>query len=365
MMLPSDHLYGKAAQKGVPLGGAFELSPVCNFKCKMCYVRKSLSQIHEEGKSLIPRREWEQIAAECREAGTLYLLLTGGEPFLYPEFPQLYETLHRMGFLLSINTNGTLIDKETLQWLKKIAPTRINMTLYGASRASYGRICGQEEGYDRAMEALRLLTEAKIPVVINASMIPENGEDLEKILEIGKSYGLNTRLSTYMFPPVRRDREESDSRFTPETAAEMFLRKCKAQFTPEKLQEMFLKEQQREENGENWGSQEEHMQCRAGRSSFWLSWEGKMVACGLFPEPLETEPFREGFYPAWQRLTKAVRQMQVLEECRDCPRRRICNPCAATVHAECGDVNGKPDYLCKMAQCIYEEMCAYLKGVKP
>ena len=77
-MILSDYLYRKASQQKVPLMGTFELSPVCNFACKMCYVRKTMQQISREGKSLIPWEKWLDLAKQCREAGTLYLLLTGG-----------------------------------------------------------------------------------------------------------------------------------------------------------------------------------------------------------------------------------------------------------------------------------------------
>ena len=42
--------------------------------------------------------EWLKLAQEAKEAGMLFLLLTGGEPFLYPEFWELYGELKEMGF---------------------------------------------------------------------------------------------------------------------------------------------------------------------------------------------------------------------------------------------------------------------------
>ena len=358
----SDYLYQKASVNKIPLGGTLELSPVCNFRCKMCYVRKTPAQLQQEGKQLIPAEKWLSLAQKLREAGTLYLLLTGGEPFVYPNFRELFQSLHRMGFLLSVNTNASMIDAETMKWLKETAPTRMNITLYGASRETYGRICGNEDGYDRTVQAIHYLKEAGIPIVMNASMIPENEVDLEKLYEFGRSLDINTRISTYMFPPVRREREASDSRFTPQEAAKMFLRRSKCQFSPKALEEMFRKQQAG--GDEDWGTSEECMHCRAGRSSFFISWEGKMTACGLFPFPLVTDPFEKPFAQCWSELTEQVRTVPVLKQCRNCPLRQICCPCAATVHAECGDVNGKAEYLCQMAKCISEEMSAYLKEVQ-
>ncbi len=357
----ADYLHRKASVNAVPLSGVFELSPVCNFNCKMCYVRMTPQQIAAEGKSLIDWQQWLELAKQCRDAGTLYLLLTGGEPFLYPNFRKLYEALHEMGFLLSINSNASLIDEETMQWLKSFAPSRMNVTLYGASRKTYRRICGNPDGYDRAERAIRWMKEAGIPVVINASMIPENAEDIEAIIKFGHGLGLNTRVSTYMFPPVRREKENTDSRFTPEVAAKMFMRRSKCQFSPEALCKMFR--EQENKGFEGWGQTQEHMNCRAGRSSYWISWNGAMTACGLFDFPIIKYPFNEPFLQCWRELTALVRTTPVLEQCTNCDLRQICNPCAATVHAECGDVNGKAEYLCEMARLTKQEIKAYLSEV--
>ena len=56
--------------------------------------------------------EWIKLAHQMKDAGTLFLLLTGGEPLLFPGFKEVYIELQKMGMILTINTNGTLIDEE-------------------------------------------------------------------------------------------------------------------------------------------------------------------------------------------------------------------------------------------------------------
>lgn len=364
----SDYLYSKASRNRIPLHGTFELSPVCNFSCKMCYVRKTPGQIAGEGKRLKDWTEWLDLARQCREAGMLYLLLTGGEPFLYPNFRKLYTELHKMGFLVSINTNGSMIDEETVAWLKEYAPSRINLTVYGSSRETYQRICGNRDGYDRVCRAVDMLKEARIPMLINSSMIPENAEDLEQILQFGLNRKLNTRMATYMFPPCRRSEEESDSRFTPEQSAQMFLRKVKfihdQHSYPQWLRKQCGSLGRVERSSEDWGThREEYMRCRAGRSSFWVSWEGDMTACGIVPFPQVFNPFSEEFMSCWQQLTEKVRSTSVLAGCTDCTKREFCKPCVAMIQAETGDVNEKAPYLCQMTDCLISTMQKELEDI--
>lgn len=369
MIRVSDYLYQKASRNKIPLCGCFELSPVCNFTCKMCYVRKTLPQIAKEGKHLRDWREWLALARECKKEGTLYLLLTGGEPFLYPHFKELYMELHKMGFIISINSNGTLINEETVAWLKTMAPSRVNITLYGASSDTYERICANADGYNRAKSAILMLKEAGIPVVINGSMIPENEADLEAIIAFGKEHGLNTRVATYMFPPVRREEEERDSRFTPEESARIFHRKQKCLLGVD-YYEALQKEMQKigkpmDENMEEiWGSNMEYMRCRAGRSSFWVSWDGTMTACGMIPFPIEEYPFVRPFSACWQELTDKVRTTKVLKECNRCEKKEICNPCVAMLYAENGTVDCKSSYMCELTDCIIEMMKCELQELE-
>lgn len=362
----SDYLYRKASVHKIPLSGCFELSPICNFSCRMCYVRKTAVQLKNEGKQLINWEQWLALAEECRQAGMLYLLLTGGEPFLYPNFKELYLRLHEMGFILSINSNGYLIDDDTLHWLRDAAPSRINITLYGASPETYQKICGHSDGYERVIKNILNLKESGISIVINASMIPENASDMGKIFEFGKEHDIPVRMSTYMFPPVRRGREENDSRFSSEEASEMYFRKMKCQFTDEEykkaLQQQLQDLKQSVKTEEDWGHYEEYMKCRAGRCAFWVSWDGTMSACGMTPFPVQEMPFKNSFHECWAELTERVRNTPVLKACSCCPKRSVCNPCVAMLYAETGDVNEKAPYLCEMSEKIVKKM--QIEGIR-
>ena len=152
----TEYLYRKATAAGTPLSGTFELTPLCNMRCKMCYVRLTQQQQQAAGPLKTPQ-QWLELGKKPADAGMLYLLLTGGEPFSYPGFRQVYEGLHRMGLLITINSNGTLIDEATVAWLKECPPVRINISLYGCDDATYLSLCGEPEGFTSTDRAIRLL----------------------------------------------------------------------------------------------------------------------------------------------------------------------------------------------------------------
>lgn len=352
-----DYLFRKASLMKIPLAGTFELSPVCNFACKMCYVRKTSAQLKKEGKHLYSAEQWIQLANECKEAGMLYLLLTGGEPFLYPGFRTLYEKLHSMGLVLSINSNASMIDDETIAWLKNHAPAIINITLYGASEETYEKVCGNGGAYHKVIDAILKLKREGISVAINASMIPENIDDMENIIKFGKENDIPVRMGTYMFPPVRRNEEENDSRFTPTQAGEMSVMKYYFEQDSsgfQKIGKEYLASTEKVKDDDDWGSRDECMTCRAGKSTFWVSWDGKMTACGIMDFPSVQFPFENDFKSCWLKLNEEVRKATVLSECKGCPKKEICHPCAAIIHAETGNVNKKAQYMCEMADAALE-----------
>ena len=216
-----EHMHRRAVAQGIPLSGTFELTPLCSMACKMCYVRISPEELAATGKRLRTADEWLALAREAKEQGMLLLLLTGGEPFLYPEFRRLYTELRQMGFVISINSNATLITEETVAWLKENPPQRINITLYGASDATYARLCGHPTGFTQVTRAIELLRDAGISVKLNCSVTPENVCDLEDIIAYSDEHKLVLQATSYMFPPLRRDAESvgRNARFAAEECA--------------------------------------------------------------------------------------------------------------------------------------------------
>ena len=126
----------------IPLAGSFELTPRCTLDCKMCYIHRRSSD-----KSAIAEEKdtkfWIDLATKARDAGMLILLLTGGEPLLRSDFDEIYRECKKLGLLVSVNTNATLLDEEKIRLFTEYPPQKINITLYGSSPETYGKLCGK------------------------------------------------------------------------------------------------------------------------------------------------------------------------------------------------------------------------------
>ncbi len=339
------YLHSKAGARHIPLNGTFELTPLCNMQCKMCYVRME-KQEQEAIHPLLTTEQWLRLAEEARDQGMLYLLLTGGEPFLRPDFPRLLGALNKMGLLVSVNTNGTLIDEKTVEWLKETPPLRLNVTLYGASDETYARLCGNPNGYRQVCHALRLLRDAGINVKLNCSLTPANCHDLEAIFAFAEKENLLLQASSYMFPPLRRDKTQigQNYRFTPEEAA-YYAAKIEALSLG---QERFLTADASELSIGSDCLEGGKIRCQAGRASFWLSWDGHLMPCGMLDTEEAPSVLEQGFSAAWEEVWKRSEEIRLPAACNGCGAQDTCMSCAAMVYTESGCYHQVPAYRCAM-----------------
>lgn len=352
----TQYLYRKASHMKIPISATFELSPVCNFSCRMCYVRKTPQEVACSPRGILSLQDWRAIAKELLEEGTLSILLTGGEPLLWPDFWTLYEELIDMGFQVSVNTNGSLIDEEALLRFRRRPPQRINITLYGAGDETYHRLCGVRGVFSRVDRAIRQLKELDIPVRINCSLTPQNADDLDWIVSYAREVDTVLSVATYMFPPIRRDPGSTgrNERFTPEESAEYLMRFLRLNRGEARYRRYLqdIRNDCAEPPGLDEGCYDPadgKVRCRAGKASFWITWDGWLTPCGMMPEP-KVELRGRSFHEAWMELVAVTAELRLSKVCEGCPNQTICHSCAALAYAETGSFSGIPTYMCRAAQ---------------
>lgn len=337
----------RATVNHIPINAILELTPLCNMNCDMCFVRLSPEEMNKHGR-LRGTQEWLSLAEEMKQHGTLFVLLTGGEPLLYPGFRTLYLQLRRMGMIVTINTNGTLIDEEWADFFAKHRPRRINITLYGKNAVTYGRLCHYPGGYSKTKNAIRLLKERNVDVKINGSLTPVNLQDSDELIRQAEEQDAVWKIDTYMYPASReRDRDfRQEDRLSPERAAKARVELMRRKLGTEKfcsLAKQLLHTAAITEPGESLPCSPS---CRAGRSSFVINWQGKMRPCVMLNGP-EISVFETKFDEAWKQLVQETEGIKLSPHCNACTLRDVCNTCAACAFLEGGSFDAVPEYMCQ------------------
>ncbi len=346
-------LLSKAALAGIPVLGTFELTPRCNFQCKMCYVRMTPEEMRPLGRERTAE-EWLELGRTAVDAGMVFLLLTGGEPLLRADFPRIYEGLAGLGLSISLNTNGTLLNEELRALFLRYPPAQVNITLYGTSRATYAALCGNPEGFDRVVDALHWLKEQNILVNLNATLTPWNRDEWQAMEVFAQKEQLNFRPTIYTFPPARRAAADACARLPAEVTGALMAQREVMQKGREYIPS-FLRSVEEAAQPDAPDAEGEPMRCFAGKSQFWVTWNGKMTPCGMMNFP-ESDPFAMGFSDAWKKLMEETATIRLCPDCTRCANRKLCGACAAVNHAETGSFAGRPDYMCRMIRAFIDEL---------
>lgn len=351
-------LIARASEKGVPISTTFELTPTCNLKCGMCYIRLSQSRLDELGgwRSL---EEWKSTALELKKMGTLFILLTGGEPLLYPDFPELYEFLCKEGFIITINTNGTLITPRIALLWKNQLPRRVNITLYGASEDTYEKLCHNRNGFQQCLKALSLMKAYGIPVKINFSMVKENQHEYNKMMQIASELGFPVVADSYMLckcnSMCQPARDINSHRLPPEEAAKFAVKQIayeKGEYF-DAFKEAWHKQMK---SGQIAPQGPLGLDCRAADTSCWIDFRGVMLPCDIMEE-YGVSLKEHSVHEAWQKVREIRHQVKPHEECTGCHLKSICNVCWANACQE-KITNGNLNYLCKMAKAKKNQLSA-------
>jgi radical SAM protein with 4Fe4S-binding SPASM domain len=301
--------------------------------------------------------EWLSVGRQAVDAGMVYLLLTGGEPMLRKDFTAIYSEMVRMGVVVSVNTNGTLITPEILECFQKHPPETVNVTLYGASPETYGGLCGVRGGYEKAFAGVRALIGAGVRVIINTTFTARNAKDMEALVAFAKEVGAPIRTAAYTFPPVRNQHEDSRISLTAEEQGVLNARFEYLTSTAEQraTKAAYLRKAMEAEAvriREPLPARGDPLGCMAGRGQFWMAWNGEMYPCGMLSDYAAVKPAESGmdFADMWRQTHTRTEGIYLPAVCVECALRRVCPSCAAVTHSNHGDTAK-----------LVEGMCTYTK----
>ena len=318
-----DYLDQKAREKGVPLNGQLELTPLCNFDCKMCYTHLTRNQLGD--RKLLTTDQWKQLIREAWDAGMLTVNLTGGECLTYPGFEEIYLYLHDLGCEIHVLSNGALLNDRWIRFFQEHKPSLLQMTLYGCDNDSYERVTGRRD-FTIVRENIRSAIDAELPVSLVITPSKYLGEDVFETIRDAKETGAPYTINAWLSEPKEetgRAHQNHDMDMEYYTRIYTFRNKLEGFEThpvdPEKLPPAGGPYHQCNTRG---------LTCGAGRSCFTIEWDGRMLACNDL-RAHEGWPLEEGFLPVWKRLNEISNNWVRTPECIECPYESVCVNCVA------------------------------------
>lgn len=330
-----------------------ELTARCNNNCRHCYINLPAND-KTARKNELSIKEIENIARQALEMGAIWCVLTGGEPLLRDDFEEIYLMLKRMGLLVSVFTNATLIRPEHVALFKKYPPRDIEVTIYGASKGSYERVTRRPGSFAAFKHGLDALFESGVRVRLKAMALRSNLEDMEAIAAFGRSrtkdfYRFDPQLHLRFDGNIQRNEEIKQERLTPEEIVRLERADEKRFGALQKGCDTLIHQDFTHRGCDHL------FHCGAGKSSFDIGYEGTFRLCSSLWAPGTTVNLRETpLREAWDKLVPAVRDMrsqdaEYLNTCLKCAIINLCLHCAAHAHLETGAMDGATPYFCEVA----------------
>lgn len=204
---------------------SYELNMGCNYDCKHCYL----------GLKEFAGLDWaarERILTAMRDAGVLWLQLTGGEPTIDRLFAATYSRAFDLGMMIEVLTNGSrLSHPKILDLLTSRPPHRVTLSVYGATEATYDGLTQRRGAYKSFIKGLHAAREAGIPLDLSVVVTNDNAHEVGAMHEMAGQLGIKYRDYHNMSPTIYGGAESLSSQSLPHLTAPKAFTGCDAGHT--------------------------------------------------------------------------------------------------------------------------------------
>ncbi len=187
------------------------ITSACNYNCIYCYAAKNAPEV-------FPSERWIRIIQEAGAIGVSHIDLMGGEPFLYKDLYRLLTAAQRRGMGVTIVTNGTHINDEWLERLKKMNSNLILCVKYDYNRKIYEKHTGSDQ-FERIKRNITACVQNGIMVIAFVVVTKLNIGHIREIINDVVEMGALPVCERYI--PVKDEKTNEELELSREELSEL------------------------------------------------------------------------------------------------------------------------------------------------
>ncbi len=325
-----------------------ELTERCNYQCVHCYINQPAGDKALQQRELT-LAEWQHILDQMADAGVIWLLVTGGEPLLRPDFREFHLYARQKGFHITLFTNGSLLTPEMVDFLAQNPPWEIEITLYGATAETYEAVTRIPGSYQRCIEGIERLLERKLALNLKTMALTLNAHELPAMQEMAQRWGvkfrydpnIHSRYSPNVLSCIDRENTPLNYRLSPEAIHAL---ECA---DPKRLQQV------QEFCDLPWPvpDPDSLFTCGAGLKTFHVDAYGGLYPC-IAARWLRYDLRAGSLAAALAEFLPSVRRLELTHNhtCRECELRVMCGICPAWAYTQLGDPEAADLFRCECAR---------------
>jgi radical SAM protein with 4Fe4S-binding SPASM domain len=280
------------------------------------------------------------IIDKLHAAGFLWLCLTGGEPLLREDFPDIYAYAKKKGFIVIILTNATLISEKMVTLFAKLRPFYLEIPIHAAEPALYEKISGRKGSFGQFFKALKLLHENKIPFKLKTKLLTLNLDHLDQIRRFAEDLGSPLDISPTIHARLDGDQAPLRLRVSPEVMA-----RCFSEHPPDEDCPLFSFPQKTKTDKKFL------FKCAAVVGSVCVDPQGYLLSCVCVRQPrfdLKQGGFQEGFRLLLDEIP--YKTFRTSSPCLSCKVMDLCEKCPGIAGLENKDPEAPLEYFCQVAK---------------
>jgi radical SAM protein with 4Fe4S-binding SPASM domain len=341
----TDLVHRRYLGKRMPLEVSIEVTRRCPLECLHCYNNLPMSDRAARAQEL-SLEEHCRLLNELAAAGCLWILYTGGEIFARKDFLEIYTEAKKRGFLVTLFTNGTMVNPRIADYLAEWRPFAIEITLYGATRETYEALTQIPGSYDRCMKGIRLLLERNLPLKLKTVPTTINLHEVFEMKRLAEEeFGVEFKFDPLINPRIDCSQSPLAVRLSPEQAVTLDFSEPRRKEDYRRLAEHDLAARL-----EVVQAEKQKYSCGGGVHGCAVDPYGTMSICVISHQQgynIRKGSFREGWEGPLREIRNQPRTRPTI--CDRCQIQSLCSMCPANGELENGDPESPVEFLCQVA----------------
>ncbi|MGB8918071.1 MAG: radical SAM protein [Candidatus Sulfotelmatobacter sp.] len=340
----SADLHQRQSGQRAPMQVSIEVTRRCPLECQHCYNNLPMGDQDARSREMTTEEHFKMLD-ELVDMGCFWLLYTGGEIFARKDFLEIYTYAKKKGFLITLFTNGTLINEKIADYLCEWPPFSIEITLYGRTRETYEALTQIPGSYDRCLRGIKLLRERGLPLKLKTVATSINKHEVTAMRQFAEEeLGVEFKFDGQVNPRIDCSQSPLAVRLTPEEVVALDMNAPKGVIEYQRLAKRDL------ENPPNLAKNDTVYFCGGGMNSFAINAHGEMGICVISQQ--DTFRVQEaGLKRVWEEslLQLRTRKRTQVTKCVQCRIQSLCGMCPANGEMENGDKESPVEFLCNVA----------------
>jgi MoaA/NifB/PqqE/SkfB family radical SAM enzyme len=169
-----------------PFNICLGITSKCNLSCRHC-INRNLTGSESD----LTTKELLTVIDQLGEAKVFKVSIFGGEPLTHPDFFPIVEHLNKYPIKLSLNTNGTLIDRKTAKWLKEHKIKSTVVSFDGSNSEVMDKTRGKG-AFLKNIKGIEALLAEGLSVLLSVTLTKINYKDIKDMVLLGEKLKADT-----------------------------------------------------------------------------------------------------------------------------------------------------------------------------